>query len=83
MMIFKITYFIKLFLITALSVALLGSVGAAPDRPVFFAVAAAACFIGIRVLWVSALKDEKKRRRRQTRPRRDAGVMPQEYRRAA
>ena len=83
MMIFKITYFIKLFLITALSVALLGSVGAAPDRPVLFAAAAAACFIGIRVLWVSALKDEKKRRRRQARPGRNVERLPQERRRAA
>lgn len=56
---FKLAYFIKLFLIVALSTVVLASVGTAPDRPLLFLAVLAAGGTLIRFLWRSALKDEK------------------------
>ena len=83
---FKLVYFIKLFLIVAVSAVLLVSVETAPDRPFLFLAVSAASVILIRSLWRSALRDEKTLDSRQTRPNRKGGAtgeLPPDLRRAA
>ena len=63
----KCAYFIKRFLIVALLALVMVSVGAIIEQPVLYLLSAAASLLLVRVLWVSALKDEKKMRRRRRR----------------
>ena len=63
----KLTYQIKLLLLTALSAVLLASVETAPEQPVLFIAVAAACLLLIRLLWRSALRDEKRLARQKVR----------------
>ena len=78
----KIIYFIKLTLIVILSVATLGSVDGAFDQPVLFIFAVAACILGIRFLWCSAMRDEKMIKKRLRLSRRTVRISP-EIKRAA
>ena len=79
----KLTYFIKLSLIVALSIVILGSVEAAPDQPILFTFVFTACILSIRFLWGSAMRDEKKINRQQIRFSARTEKIPQKFKRAA
>lgn len=79
----KATYFIKRFLIVTLAIALFACVGAAPEQPVLFIAASAACMIVIRFIWKSALKDEKVIKRRQIQLSKRSRIQPQDLEQAA
>ncbi len=81
----KLIYFVKLFLIVTLSAIFLAFVNIAFDLPLLLLAVSAACFILIRLLWVSALKDEKAIKR-QTCPGktgRAVGEISPDFKRAA
>ena len=79
----KFICFIKRFLIVALSVILVGFVGAAPDQPILFASLVAFCAIAIRFLWCSALRDEKAMHKLKIRCCKRTRILQQEIRRVA
>lgn len=56
----KCAYFIKRFVITVLAVTMLISIEIAPDYPIVFVVVAPGMIAFIRILWISAKKDEHK-----------------------
>jgi hypothetical protein len=79
----KAAYFIKRFLIVTLAIVLFACVGIAPDQPVLFTIASAACIIVIRFIWRSALKDEKVIKKRQIQLTKRSRKQPQDLKQAA
>ena len=79
----KAAYFIKRFFIVTLAIVLFACVGIAPDQPVLFIIASAACIIVIRFIWRSALKDEKAISKRQLQLCKESRKMPQRLKQAA
>ncbi len=76
-------YFIKRFLIVTLLTVLMAFVGAAPDQPALFIVLSAVCILLVRVIWISALKDEKAISKRQLQLCKERRKMPQGLKKAA
>lgn len=58
-MLLKTAYFIKLFLIVVLTTAIFASVEILLDQPALFIFITAGCSALIRLIWHSALKNEK------------------------
>ena len=65
----KCAYYLKLTLVTALATIFFSSVEAAPEQPLLFLALAFVLIVCIRLLWLSALQDEKaiKKRKLQIR----------------
>lgn len=81
----KLIYFVKLFLIVTLSTVFLAFVNIAFDQPLLLLAVSTTCFILIRLLWVSALKDEKaiKRQAHPSKTDRAVGEISPDFKRAA
>lgn len=81
----KFAYFIKRFLIVTLLALVMVSISAITEQPVLYFLSSAVSLLLVRVLWVSAQKDEKRlaRRRRRLQMRAVSRELPQPLRRAA
>lgn len=78
----KLIYFIKHSLIVTLSIVILGFVETAPDRPILFAFIFTTCILSIRLLWNSAIRDEKEIKK-QIRFCKRTKRLPQKFKEAA
>lgn len=82
-MLLKTAYFIKLFLIVVLTTAIFASVEILLDQPALFIFIAAGCSVLIRLIWHSALKDEKMLVARKVPLNKQKRPLPPDLKRAA